>query len=158
MRREDIRGPDGESHFRPDVDIRIKEEHDTTGDVVVLRTTEDRLRLRLGEHLRSHITKVERKKSWATPLGISIALGIVFPTTKFNDFIVDARTWAAVFLIGTSCSLVWLFYSLFQSYRSGKTGNVNNIVDLVVEDLKTKVLPNEKGAIIPPETPNVQSK
>lgn len=86
----------------------------------VITTTEDKVRLCLSEHLK----KMEKKKSWVTPLGILLALIATLITTNFKDVGLAAPTWQAIFIIAAILSSVWLIFSVIEASRSEKIEDI----------------------------------
>jgi hypothetical protein len=86
----------------------------------IIITTEDKIRLCLIEHL----SRVEKKGAWMTPLGIFLTIAIVIPTTTFHDFLLSAETWQAVFVLGGSVSLIWLVQAVWKARTSVSLADV----------------------------------
>ena len=115
----------------------------------ILVTTEDKIWRILANHLAS----VERRRAWTTPLGILLAILVVFPTTSFRQFLFPAETWQAFFLMCAAGSFYWLARSLWQA---GDRGSVTAIfksvlqpkgatVDDVVAEIKRTAIGSEKA-------------
>lgn len=78
-------------------------------------TTEDKVRL----ILMTHLSKLEKKKTWMAPFGIFITILTTFVTTNFKSFmLIPATTWEAIFVIAGVLSFSWMVYTGIQSYRS----------------------------------------
>jgi hypothetical protein len=86
----------------------------------VISTTEDKLRLTLGEYLK----KTEKKKGWITPLGLMISFTLTLMMSGFRNWGVSADTWKAIFIIGDIIFFVWLVYAVIESFRSVKLDDV----------------------------------
>jgi phosphoglycerol transferase MdoB-like AlkP superfamily enzyme len=86
----------------------------------VISTTEDKLRLTLGEYLK----KTEKKKGWITPLGLMISFTLTLMTSAFKDLGLSAATWKAIFIIAVIAAFVWLVYSVIGAFQSVKIDNV----------------------------------
>jgi len=84
-------------------------------------TTDDKIRLCLTKHM----SILEKRKAWTTPLGILITIIIIFPTTDFKQFIFKPETWQAFFLLSGVLSFVWLCYSIYQA---GTSSSINDVV------------------------------
>jgi len=99
----------------------------------IIISTEDKIRLCLIEHL----SRMEKRKAWVTPLGILLTILIVFPTTTFRDFIfLSADSWKAIFVLGCLLSAVWLIKSLWE-------GRVSSSLTDVVKSIKASgIMPN----------------
>jgi hypothetical protein len=100
----------------------------------VIVTTEDKVRL----SLESYVKKQSRRTEWIAPFSILVAILAALATANFHDFLLDAATWKAMFLISGIGSLVWLIKALYslknpvsiddliEDMRSGNThGNLN---------------------------------
>ena len=101
-------------------------------------TTDDKIRLCLSDHL----SRMEKRRAWITPLGIFLTLLIVFPTTTFRAFIVGAETWQALFIICAVISLCWLLYSVYQA-------RVSTSINEVMADIKRTAIVGEAADAIP---------
>ncbi len=88
-------------------------------------TTDDKIRLCLTDHL----SRMEKRTAWVAPLGILLAILVVFPTTTFKSFLVSAETWEAVFMISAALSFIWLIKTLWQA-------RVSTSMDKVIDDIK----------------------
>ncbi len=96
---------------------------------IFITTTEDRLRICLGNHLK----RLESKREWMVPAGIFLTLLITLTTTDTKDFIsVNASTWQAIYIISTILSFIWLTVSLRNAFLHA------SLEDILVE-LKTIV-------------------
>jgi hypothetical protein len=91
----------------------------------VISTTEDKLRLTLMDNLK----KMEKKRSWLTPLGLVISLTLTLMLSGFKDWGLTMDTWKAIFIIGDIASGVWLVYAVIEAFRSVK-------IDDVIAELK----------------------
>lgn len=103
----------------------------------VIITTEDKVRICLLEHLK----RIEKKSGWFAPLGVFITICTTLATTTFNNVLLDASTWRAIFLLVGGASLIWLLISAVQAWRSEK------VDDMVIELKKgsKKILETSKG-------------
>jgi hypothetical protein len=92
----DLATPNSQSQFLRDYAGRLVQctsvVHSNLSQQIVL-TSEDKLRLSLTKHL----SRMEKRRAWITPLGILLTIVIVFPTTRFQAFLLSAQTWEAVF-------------------------------------------------------------
>ena len=95
-------------------------------------TTDDKIRICLTDHL----SRMEKRTSWIAPLGVLLAILVVFPTTTFKSFIVSAETWEAIFIISAILSFVWLIKNLWQA-------RVSTSMDKVIDDIKRTALAHE---------------
>ena len=107
----------------------------------VIVTTEDKMRLSLD----SYIKKQSRKTDWIAPFSLLVAILATFATASFHDFIFDAATWKAMFLMTGIGSLVWLIKSLYflknpltidDLIEDIRTGNTYGSLDDHEEDAK----------------------
>jgi len=87
--------------------------------------TEEKIRLCLAKY----VARIENKKAWPTPLGILLAILVIFPTTTFADFVLNAATWEAIFIIAGILSFVWLIRAVWQARESVS-------IDDIITDLK----------------------
>ena len=92
-------------------------------EVIVI--TEDRFRL----CLQSHANRLTAKERWVAPVSLLIALGIVFPTAEFKQFILPPATWQAIFVICTAGAAVWSAISIWRAI--GTDSKLNTLVDEV---------------------------
>jgi hypothetical protein len=86
----------------------------------VIATTEDKLRLALADYLK----KLERKRSWITPMGLLISFTLTLMMSGFKDWGFPADTWRAIFVIGDVIFFGWLVFSVIDSFRSVKLDDV----------------------------------
>ena len=103
----------------------------------IIITTEDKIRLCLIEHL----SRMEKRNAWITPLGILLTIVIVFPTTTFRDaFYLSAATWQAMFVIGGVICFGWLIRSIWNA-------QVSSSMNDVVAEIKQTGIVHESGDI-----------
>jgi len=96
-------------------------------DQSIIRITEDKVRLVLIEYENNG----HDKKGWITPLGFLITFIMVPITTSYKDvFDIKAETWAAIFIILTIGSGVWLIWSIWKAMSKKMT------LDDVINKLK----------------------
>jgi len=86
----------------------------------VITTTEDKVRLCLSEYLK----KMEKKKGWLTPMGLTISFTLTLMASQFRDWGLSSATWQAIFIIGVVASSCWLVYSVIESFHSVKIEDV----------------------------------
>jgi len=87
----------------------------------IVQITVDRLKL----VLQAHLKQMERRKEWIAPLGVLIALVIVFPTTEFRAFAgLKAETWQAIFIISTLIAFIWWLKTTVAAFRSPSVEDV----------------------------------
>jgi hypothetical protein len=93
----------------------------------IIITTEDKIRLCLLDHL----SKLEKKKGWHTPLGIFITISIALFSTTFKDFLfLPAETWQAMFILSAGICFCWLIWAFF---RARVSTSLSNIVENIKE-------------------------
>ena len=92
-------------------------------DVIVI--TEDRFRL----CLQSHANRLTAKERWVAPVSLLVALGIVFPTAEFKQFIFPPSTWQAIFAICTVGAALWSVISIWRAV--GTDSKLDTLVDEV---------------------------
>jgi hypothetical protein len=109
--------------------VDVSEVHLNVSQEVIV-TTEDKIRLCLSEHLG----KMEKRKSWITPLGILLTIIVTLSTSNFIDKLFKAATWQAVFVIAGVISLIWLIYAIKDALKSEK---VEDIVAELKKDSKS---------------------
>lgn len=81
--------------------------------------------------LLKHLQQLKRRKEWVTPLSLSITLLITTLTVTFNDLILKAEEWKALFIffmIGTS---VWLLYSFYLLYIYRNSATIETLIDKI---------------------------
>ncbi|OGU65156.1 MAG: hypothetical protein A2279_09565 [Stygiobacter sp. RIFOXYA12_FULL_38_9] len=94
----------------------------------VVKITTDKLKLILTQHL----SNIEKRKEWLTPLSLLIALLIIFPTTEFKDSLsIKAATWQAFFLMISVLTIIWL---IFSSIKAMKAKSVDDLIKLIKSD------------------------
>ncbi|EXI85602.1 MAG: hypothetical protein AW11_03430 [Candidatus Accumulibacter regalis] len=120
-------------HFFNQVNAPIKVVHSNL-DQEIIQITEDKLRLVLNQH----IAAAEQRKAWIAPLGILVAIVIVFSTSTFKDVFFKAPTWEAIFFIAGLLSLGWLIRTLWQAHNSPT-------VDSLVEKIKNRSIDEQSN-------------
>jgi hypothetical protein len=86
----------------------------------VITTTEDKVRLVLGDYMRN----TEKKRGWLTPMGLLISFTLTLMMSGFKDWGLSADTWKAIFIIGDIAFFIWLIYAVIESFRSVKLDDV----------------------------------
>ena len=96
----------------------------------VIVTTEDKMRL----SLESYIKSLSRKTEWVAPLSLLVAIFATLATANFHDFLLEAATWKAMFVMTGLGAFTWLIRSLLalrdtipieELIDELKTGNSN---------------------------------
>lgn len=129
----------GNSSYLRDITGRILQETSTIYSNLsqgIIITTEDKLRLNLIDFK----TRLTDHRSWISPLGIFLAILIVFPTTSFKEFLgISPDTWQAMFIFTGLLSFGWLIKTIFriqsaasidQFVLSIKTAAINPLLPL----------------------------
>lgn len=107
--------------------IEIKAVHSNLSTEVI-KITLDKLKL----VLTLHLSNLEKRKEWWTPLSLVIAILIIFSTTEFKDsFSIKATTWEAFFMMFLLSMFVWLILSGWKAY---KTKSITDIINLIKSD------------------------
>jgi len=125
---------------------RTSRVHFNVGQEIVV-TTEDKV----WRILTNHLSRIEKRDAWITPLGILITLLVVFATTSFQQFLFSAETWEAIFVIAVWLSLFWFVRCLWQSKGSASIADFAKslwqgrgpTVDDVVNDIKKTAIAAE---------------
>lgn len=94
---------------------------------VIITTTEDKLRLCLTENFK----KTEKRKSWVAPFGIFATILVTLLTSDFNDAVLPAGTWQAIFCLSAIITFVWFVYSAYHGIKSVK-------IEDIIRELKEK--------------------
>ena len=109
-----------EGSLGPSKTVPVRSEY---GDLSqsIIRITEDRLKLILSEHVKN----MEQRTSWITPFSLVVTIGVVFVTSKFQDFIFSAASWTAFFMLVFVLVLLWTAVAVWRAFRA------KTIADLV---------------------------
>ena len=102
----------------------------TNVDQVVIRITEDKLRL----ILRDYQDGIRERSSWVAPLGIGVTVLATLTTGKANDLLLPEAWWLPVFATAGLSALLWLAVSLFRRFRR-RAQHLPDI-DAVVQSIK----------------------
>jgi hypothetical protein len=98
--------------------------HRYTGQELI-EITEDKLRLILLEH----VSQIEAKKSWISPLGILIAVITTLCTCTFKDALyLEAAVWKAIFILITIASAIWLVRSIYVCCTAT---TINDVIETI---------------------------
>ena len=93
----------------------------------VVVTTEDKIRLALDSYLKD----AKRRTEWIAPLGLLVAVLAALITATFNDFILSAATWRAIFVLVGIGSFIWLVWGLLAIRK-------NATIDELIDELKAE--------------------
>ena len=91
----------------------------------VVVTTEDKIRLALDSYLKG----ARRRTEWIAPLGLLVAVLTTLITATFNNWVLSAATWKAIFVLVGIGALIWLLWALL-GLRNNAT------VDDLIDELK----------------------
>lgn len=80
----------------------------------VVNITVDRLSLILHRHAQ----RIGRRSAWHTPAGIFLALWLSLATTSFEEKLLSAAIWNAIFMLLTIASGLWLIIEIIRAIRS----------------------------------------
>lgn len=109
-------------------------------DIII--TTEDKIKLVL-MGTREVLTA---QREWWTPLGLLLSFVATLVTTDFKDSMGFTKdTWAAIFIILTTLSIIWLIRAWIKLY---KTRNQDNL-DIIIKKIKLEeTSANEREKIV----------
>lgn len=79
-----------------------------------ITTSEDKIKLAM----HAHLSRLSDRKSWVAPLGILVALGVVFPTTTFQDALFPAAIWQDIFVFATGATALWFLWSVYRAWNA----------------------------------------
>lgn len=89
-------------------------------------TTEDRLHRRIHEHSDA----VDGSRNWLLPFSVLIAVLLALVTAKFEDFILTASVWQAIFIIvaiGSGAICIW------QWIKKRRCPTIEDLVEKIKE-------------------------
>jgi len=108
--------------FSTEITTRIAQDtkvHFNLGQDAIV-TTEDKVRI----VLMTCLHKLENRKAWVAPAGILLTVIAAFATAKFNDFVLKAAVWEALFVfVGIACA-IWLVFSLIRLQKAPTTDEI----------------------------------
>ncbi|WP_162925873.1 hypothetical protein [Isoalcanivorax indicus] len=87
--------------------VTFEQVHVNVSQTLII-TTEDRMNL----WLREVIGRIKKQSEWVAPLGLVVAITLTLTTTSFNNFMLPAATWHAMFVIVDVVAFLWLVISL----------------------------------------------
>ncbi|RJP79258.1 MAG: hypothetical protein C4522_10385 [Desulfobacteraceae bacterium] len=93
----------------------------------VVVTTEDKLRLKL----QNHLSEAEKSKEWIAPLSLLVSLSLALLSADFKDFFLPADTWKAIFIISTVTSCIWMIFALKRAFCTRS-------IDSLIEEIKSE--------------------
>uniref|UniRef100_UPI0040570D3C hypothetical protein n=1 Tax=Candidatus Electronema sp. TaxID=2698783 RepID=UPI0040570D3C len=103
----------------------------------VIVTTEDKIRLSLGNYLQNE----KRRAEWITPFSLLVAIITTLVTSTFNKFILSGATWQAVFIITGVLAVIWLARALLFLRN-------NSSIECLIEEIKTGHRPSDAGGVL----------
>ena len=107
------------------LDQKLREHLSNLGQGTIF-TTEDRIQL----CLHKNIDRLDVKRKWWTPLGLSVSLLLALTTAEFKDqFAIPAATWHAFFLFSALFSLIWTVRAIWKA--KGIKVSVESIVSCI---------------------------
>jgi len=86
----------------------------------VIVITEDKVRLCLIKHL----SRMEARRGWITPVGMLLIIIAAFATTTFRDFVLNSDTWQAIFIVTGLLVAAWLIRAIIVALRSPSVEDV----------------------------------
>ena len=86
----------------------------------IIQITEDKLRLVLNDH----VTSIEQKKGWVSPLGILITILVVFLTADFKKAFFESSTWEAFFMMSAVLTFIWFVKSAYTAYQAKSVADI----------------------------------
>lgn len=122
----------------PDEEILKNIFEDKTSRLAIIGDThimisESKLKL----YLTNHVSKLEKKNSWITPLSLSSGFLISLITCDFKGVIFNKAVWEALFIIVSIICFLWLIYTLKYTFQS-------ITVDDIIAELKKDQINFEK--------------
>jgi hypothetical protein len=93
--------------------VNVSEVHLNVSQELVI-TTEDKIKLCLSNYLK----RMENRRAWIAPLGIFLTIIIALSTTTFQNYLLDAATWRAIFIISGIVSFVWFIRTVNESSQA----------------------------------------
>ncbi|MDE6227685.1 MAG: hypothetical protein K2M63_09240 [Muribaculaceae bacterium] len=97
-------------------------------NINIISIPEDRLR----NIITSHYNHLNKSKDYIGAVALSITLLIVLLTSEFKNFILEAPTWKAFFVMLFILSLGYTFYCGYNAFRH--RDSVRNIIDDIIND------------------------
>jgi len=124
-KRRRVHGPDAPV---VDLDRALAEKTQVSANIGqdVIVTTADRLRISLLKYQEGLLTK----RQWIAPTSIFLALVTTLAAAKFQDFILDAPTWRALYILLALLSIGWLFRTIYRSIKYRKCSPEQFINDI----------------------------
>lgn len=71
------------------------------------------------------------KRAWITPLSILLTCITSLLTTTFNDWLLPAAVWHAMFILIGASSFVWLIISSIKAIKNRKSGDINTLMQKI---------------------------
>ena len=96
------------------------------------------LRSLLENALRKHIPRLRRPRDWVAPISILATILAVLATTTFEDRILSAEIWRALFFVGFAVTLVW---SILEGCKAQRSPTLDEVVHSVIEESRLLARP-----------------
>jgi len=110
--------------------VNVSEVHLNVSQEVIV-TTEDKIYLSLEKHLK----KMEKKRAWVTPLGLTLSFTLTLITSDFKNMLFGPAVWQAFFIIGAVASFIWLLFSIKDALSSAR---IEDVIAELKKDYKPK--------------------
>ena len=127
----------GQQDISIDLNANLNVYQNTAQDCIV--TTRDKLELVLIKTEKAIATK----KAWMTPLGLFVTCIVALSSADFNDFILTASVWKALFVLSSIVCGIWLIQTIIQAWKNRKGGNIEGIINQIISESKPKQSLNE---------------
>ena len=75
---------------------------------------------------------ISHKNGWQTPVSMFFTCLITILTTTFNDWILSASVWYAIFVIVTVICAIWSLCELKTYYKNRKKDVVEEIISRII--------------------------
>lgn len=119
-------------------------------------TTADKLH----RSLTTHLSRIEQRRAWITPLGILVAILIALLTSDFRKAIFSASVWESIFIICAALSFIWFTRAVWKAGDSSLAGLFRFVflghrpsIDDVVRDITSGAMVTDTSAASGPLTP-----
>jgi len=94
----------------------------------LIEITEDKLE----NILLKHLTQLEIRKSWITPLSLFITIILANLSAIFVDkFGIKGSVWESLFLLMAMFSAVWLIVSLIRIFKNWNESSLAHLIALI---------------------------
>ena len=121
--------------------VPVTEIHDST-PVVVILTTEDKLRILLNSYERVQ----ENRKPWGTALSLFVTLALARVTSVPNDFILPKEAWPSTVGGLAVVALIWFFATAKRAFWARMNPmSIDDVVRKLKEDSQSIAAADAKG-------------